>query len=432
MISPRRHSGLPRRLAAAVAVLVAASAAGCAVEPDGGEMPDSVLIGVLAPATGPGAESGEDAIRGAQLAVEVVNNPYPDLPVPLAAPTGLPGLDGAALILLTGDTGAETERAEEQANSLVDRGAVGLVAADSAEVAADLGAQTQRLRVPLVDAATTADYLPELGLEWYFRITPTDRTLVEAGFALLRQQLPASGPAQLAVLQDAGGATAAGAALVREEAARAGYPIAVTVEINRTDPDLAGIARQIDDSGATVVLAVLADAAGAAAARDVLTQLRSPIPALGLGPGFASLAPPPASSVDTYRPIVLRAAGWSADFAARSPTAVAVGALYQRRYGLRMTDAAANAFTATLALATAIDAAGSNDPARIRAALRQLWLPATQTIMPWNGVRFGANGQNQLAAAVVEAQVAGGYQVVFPRELATAPMVWASQPGATP
>jgi hypothetical protein len=47
--------------------------------------------------------------------------------------------------------------------------------------------------------------------------------------------------------------------------------------------------------------------------------------------------------------------------------------------------------------------------------------------MPWNGVRFGANGQNQLAAAVVEARAPGGYQVVFPRELATVPMVWASR-----
>jgi branched-chain amino acid transport system substrate-binding protein len=159
--------------------------------------------------------------------------------------------------------------------------------------------------------------------------------------------------------------------------------------------------------------------------------MRSRIPVLGLGHGFDALAPLPVSSVDSSTPVVLRAAGWSADFAARNPTAVAVSSLYQRRSGLRMSVSAANAFTATIALAAAIDAAGSADPASVRAALRQLWVPATQTIMPWNGVRFGANGQNQLAAAVVEARAPGGYQVVFPRELATVPMVWAGQAGAT-
>ena len=428
MTPPRRSSRLACLFAAAAAL--SAAATGCSQEPAPAPLPESVAIGLLAPATGPDAAAGADAVRGAQLAAEVVNNPYPDLPIPLAAPIGLPGLGGAALILITGDTAGTSDQAQERANELADRGVVGLVAVESAEVAADLGAQTQRLRLPLVDAASTADYLPELGLEWYFRTTPTDRTLVEAGFALIRQQMPVARPGRLVLLQDAGGSMAAGVGLVREEAERAGYPIVATIDLPRQGADVAEIARQIDLTAASVALAIVADAAGAKTAAEVAARVRSPMPVLGLGHGFAALAPPPVSDVDGSTPVVLRAAGWSADFAARSPTAVAVSALYERRYGMRMSDSAANAFTATIALAAAIDAAGSAEPARIRAALRQLWVPATQTIMPWNGVRFGANGQNQLAAAVVEARVAGGYQVVFPRELATVPMVWASRTGA--
>jgi branched-chain amino acid transport system substrate-binding protein len=84
-----------------------------------------------------------------------------------------------------------------------------------------------------------------------------------------------------------------------------------------------------------------------------------------------------------------------------------------------MTDAAARTFTATLTLAVAIDQAGDGDPGRIRAALRRLWLPPTQLIMPWDGVQFGPAGQNALAVGVVEQKDAGGaYKLVYPRELA--------------
>jgi branched-chain amino acid transport system substrate-binding protein len=105
-----------------------------------------------------------------------------------------------------------------------------------------------------------------------------------------------------------------------------------------------------------------------------------------------------------------------------------VAELYQRRFGVAMSDAAAGVFTAMLTLAMAVDAAGPADPsgnsARVRAALRRVSLPATQTIMPWDGVRFDGSGQNQLAAAVVEQRAPGGFQVVYPREVATLPLMW--------
>jgi branched-chain amino acid transport system substrate-binding protein len=49
-------------------------------------------------------------------------------------------------------------------------------------------------------------------------------------------------------------------------------------------------------------------------------------------------------------------------------------------------------------------------------------------IMPWNGVRFNSEGQNQLAAGVVEGWD-DGFRVVYPRELAAGPMVWTAPNG---
>ncbi|MFD0599050.1 hypothetical protein ACFQZ4_47700 [Catellatospora coxensis] len=80
----------PLRLAcclASVALLIA----GCTSTPDN---PQPLAVGVLAPLSGPDASWGVDAVNGARLAVDIVNDAHPDLPLPLAAGTGLPG--GAA------------------------------------------------------------------------------------------------------------------------------------------------------------------------------------------------------------------------------------------------------------------------------------------------------------------------------------------------
>jgi branched-chain amino acid transport system substrate-binding protein len=173
---------------------------------------------------------------------------------------------------------------------------------------------------------------------------------------------------------------------------------------------------------------VLANDGAAKTAVELTASLTHPVPLLGLGPGFLAVdAPSAGDDASPATAVVLRAAPWSADFAARNPAGLAVAEFYRRRFGTNMSSAAASAFTATLTLAVAIDTAASADSARIRAALRQIWLPATAVIMPWNGVRFDASGQNQLAAAVIEARLAGGYRVVFPRELASRPVLWTGE-----
>ena len=94
---------------------------------------------------------------------------------------------------------------------------------------------------------------------------------------------------------------------------------------------------------------------------------------------------------------------------------------YEGRFSAAMSEEAAESFTAVLTLAAAIDAAGSVDPQRVRAALLGLDLPGRSTIMPWSGVRFDASHQNARAAGIVEQLFEGGFRVVFPRELAQAP-----------
>lgn len=429
VFGPRRRLGALAAATLTTVVLVTVTLLGCTGSDQPALAPAAVTIGMLAPATGAGAVAGIDAVRGAQLAVEVVNNSYPELPLSLAAGNGLPGLAGRRLALVSVDSRGAPDEATNQVATLVANGAVAFVAADSPEVAAAAGSQTQRLRVPLVDAASTADYVTELGMDWYFRTAPSDRLLDETAFALLQRQLAGTEDPRIAIVAEAGSREAAATAEVVELAQRAGYTVATqltTLEHSRadtdagrvdTDPGVTEQAQRIDLGGADVVLALTNTESGATAVSRLVAALNRPVPLIVIG----SAEPAPVAGSTAA---LLRTASWSAELARRSPAAKALSDLYAARFSAAMTDAAANAFTATITLATAIDAAGSDDPAAIRAALRQSWQPATALIMPWSGVRFDANGQNQLAAGVVEARVADGFRVVFPRELSSGPMIW--------
>jgi branched-chain amino acid transport system substrate-binding protein len=385
-----------------------------------------MTVGLLVPLTGAGADRGKAARQGADLAVDVVNNSYPDLPLPLAATSGL--RTGAKLVLAVGDTQGAAERVEEQANVLVRNGAVGLVIADDVAVARAAGRQTELIGVALVDALSTADFLSDLNRNTHYRIQPSDRSVVQTAYDLLYRERVAQRPASRVAL--AVGATDEEVEGIKRTVgdlgAAGGYTVPTTT-VSLTPSASGEPANQILASKADVVFAVVSTDQEATAAADLAIKLNGAVPVVALGRAAAGL--------DTTKPApqgLLRATGWSAEYARRNPVARAVADLYQQRYGTAMTEVAASAFTATLAFAYAMNQVGATNVATARSGMQRVAMAATQTIMPWDGIRFDGNGNNVLAAAVVEQRTSGGFQVVHPSELSVAPLSWPSAPTSTP
>lgn len=380
----------------------------------------SVTVGVLVG----GAESpaGAAAVNGTELAAELVNQAHPEIPLPLANDAGLAGLGGAELRVSIADSEATAGTADEAMRELVGMGVAGVVAADRASAVELAGAYADRREVLLIDGATTAGYLLDIGLEWYFRTGPTDRALTEAMFTALTADLEPGATVRTITPERGRGADVA--ALVEEQATAFGYPMAGE-PLPVTDLDLSPAAGRLDlvvavapapVDGATMragLHAALANAETGAVPPDLGQAAPEPLLA-SIGQGFAT------EQTGQLPSGTLQVASWSSDLTARTPVAHTVATLYEERFGEPLTEAAAQAFTATLTLAMAVDEAGNTDPRAIRSALRQLHLPATQTIMPWNGIQFDEAGQNTLAAAVVEQAASGGPRLVYPPELALA------------
>ena len=60
----------------------------------------------------------------------------------------------------------------------------------------------------------------------------------------------------------------------------------------------------------------------------------------------------------------------------------------------------------------------------IREALQKTDIPASGLIMPWKGVKFDANGQNELGQGIIVQVQGGQYVTVWPFDVATKPVVY--------
>src|SRR5689334_9926724 len=69
-----------------------------------GQAADTVKIGAPYPLTGGAASAGTAVKQAIEVAVDIINNPHPELPnLPLAATEGLPGLGGRKVEVIFAD-----------------------------------------------------------------------------------------------------------------------------------------------------------------------------------------------------------------------------------------------------------------------------------------------------------------------------------------
>ncbi|MFL6072719.1 MAG: ABC transporter substrate-binding protein [Mycobacteriales bacterium] len=421
-----------RLFVAALAVLLACVGGGCT---GGSKVPASargtVRLGLMASLTGPAAAAGTQAQRGAQLAVDLVNNPSPDTRLPVRAGHG--GLAHAHLDLVTVDTADDGGQAGEQAARLVGRRVAGVVEADGPEAARASGLVLQRSGMGVVVARSAAQFLTEQGLDKLVRLGPDDRTLAQTLFRFLaahpqihRLGLLVGGDVESVGLQR----------LVSELADEAGYPVTTVAEVDNGNAD--GPARQAVNSNPDAVIALAGQGTDATAMLDGLATAEhdggghGTVPVLTAGTGFTDPGAPgdPAQAVGGLT--VLRVTPYSADLATRGKLGSTVNTLFQHRYGTGMDPTAALAFTATLTLAAAVDRAGSAGAGPVAASLADVTLAGQDLIVPWPAVKFGGDGQNTGAAAVIEQLTSAGAAVVFPAEVAHTPLTLPAGTGGGP
>jgi len=389
----------------------------------------TVRIGAIYPLSGTLASSGAESKAAIELAVDIVNNPHPELGgIPLASSVGLPNLGGAKLEVVFADSQSKPEVGLADAQRLIEQEkVVALTGAYQSNVTKTASRVAEQAGIPFLTGESTSTDLTERGYKWFFRTTPDDNTFVENMMQFLDgvKKVPTKRIAVVYENTDFGINTYKAVEkfakkynreIVADIAYAAGS-VSVTVEVQKlaaAKPDVAIFVSYTSDAMLFV--------------RTMRETKYAPPVLLANDGGFID-----ARFVQELGPQVqgvLTRDVWGNDLVAAKPIIKTINDMYKAKTGKDMTGTGSRAMQGVLVLADAINRARSTSPEAIRKALIATNLTEAQVIMPWAGVKFDDKGQNNLGAGLILELKGAQYQTVWPEKfkldstLPTLPFTW--------
>jgi len=362
---------------------------------------NEVVIGVLHPLTGPVAQIGLDSIAALKTAVEIVNEDI-NLDMPFAKGKGLPGLKGAKVRLVVSDHQGKPEIGQGEAERLINNEKVhALFGAYFSAVTATTSLVADRAGIPYVNGASTAPNLTDRGLKYFFRVTPHDGEFTQVMYDFMAdlQKKKNIKLSSVSILhEDSLWGTDSGT--TQEKFAKdKSYKVADKIAYNAKATSLTSEVQKLKASNADVLLpsSYTSDAFLFLKTAKELDYNPKILLAQNAGytdPSFISTMGKDAEGVITRSP-------YNADLAKKIPNLAKVNELFKN-----------------MVLMDAINRAGSTDPEKIRVALTKTNIPAKDLIIPYKGVKFAANGHNELQRGILMQVQNGQYCTVYPFEFA--------------
>lgn len=383
-----------------------------------------VSIGAIWPFSGANAQIGVDARLAMETAIEIINNPHPELDLPLAAGSGLPGLGGAKINLVTADHASDPQRGRSEAERLITQDKVAaILGCYQSSVATTVTQAAERFQVPFIAADSSSPTLTQRGLKYTFRAAAHDEMFSQAMFDFL-DALRGSGRKiqTLALFHEDTlfGTDSAGAQ--RKLAGERGYKIAVDLKYRANSPSLTAEVQQLKAADADVLLPSSYTTDSILLVKTMGELGYRPKNMLAQDAGFSDKAL--YDAVGKQIEGALTRSSFSLDLAAKRPMVGAVNTMFRARANKDLVDLTSRHFMAMMVIAEAIDRARSTDGSKIREALVATDIPGEKTIMPWRGIRFDENGQNLQADPVLLQWLNERFVTVYPVQAAIQQVRW--------
>ena len=386
---------------------------------------DTVKIGVLYPLTGPVAQVGKDAVAAVETALDIINNSH-DIDMPLAQSAGLPGLGGAKMEIVVGDHGGKPEVGVGETEKMINNDKVhAMFGAYYSSVTGAASQVAERARIPWVNGESTSPQLTTRGFKYFFRVTPHDGEFTQLMFEFMEDfnnkhgnKLKTIGIIHEDTLwgSDSGGTQ-------DKMAKEKGYEVIEKISYKAKTTTLNSEIQRLKAKNADVLMpsSYTSDALlflNTAQELDYNPKLLVAQNAGYTDPKFLETMGKKAEGVITRSP-------FNTDLAKTIPLIGQVNDLFKKHSGGRdLSDVPARAFTGFMALANAINNAGSTDPKKIRNALRKLDMGPESLIVPYRGIKFGKDGQNEKTRGILMQVQNGNYCTVYPFELAACELVY--------
>ena len=381
---------------------------------------DTIKIGAPYPLTGVAASAGTAVKQAIEVAVDIVNNPHPELPnLPLAATAGLPGLGGRKVEVIFADHQGNPSIAQSEALRLITQDKVAaMVGCYQSSCGLTASAVAERYGIPFMASEASAPSLTERGFKWFFRPTPigTDFGAAYAGFLADRKAAGFKIEKIAVVNEHTEYGTSTGNAII--DAAKAkGLNVGLRIAYNANSSDVSAQVLQLKDAAPDVVIFVSYTSDAILFMKTMHTLNWKPPVLIGDDSGFSDNAFIEATG-DLAQGVFNRS---SYDIGKPGGASYVVNELFTKHTGHAMDDTSARGMQGFLALMEAINRAGSTEPAKIQAALVSQDLKPEQLMIGYNGIKYDAKGQNTLAATLLVQLSAKKYVAVWPDKSAVQP-----------
>ncbi len=388
----------------------------------GGGGAKTVKVGAVYPLSGSLASTGKDLKQGIELAVDIVNNEYPNLNLPLAKSKGI--LGGKQLEVVFADHEGKPDKGKTEAERLITQEkVVALLGAYNSSVTKTASQAAEQAKIPFLNPESTSPTLTERGFKWFFRTTPHDGTFAENVFQFFKDlnDKKGAGIKTVALVYENTDFGKGFASRAKQFAKKYGFDIVADISYTAKTQDVSSESQKVKAANPDAVIFV-------PYVSDAILYIKT-FKQLGIAPkviwgddaGF--IASGFLKSLGKDGEYITSREVWAADLAKSKPIIKQVNDLYKKKYGADMNGNSARTFTGALVLADAINRAGSTKPDAIRKALQETNIPGDQLIVPWDGIKFDKTGQNILGKGITVQVLNGKYTTVWPFKLAAKDVV---------
>ena len=380
---------------------------------------ENVKIGVLYPLTGPVAQVGKDAVAAVKTALDIINNSH-NIDMPLAKTRGLTGLDGAKMSIVVGDHGGKPDVGVAETEKMINSDKVhAMFGAYYSSVTGAASQVSERAGIPWVNGESTSPKLTKRGFKYFFRVTPHDGEFTQLMFEFMND-FNSKNDGKLKTVgilhEDTLWGSDSGSTqnkMAKKQKYKVVEKIAYKAKTTTLDSEVQRL--KVKNPDVLLPSSYTADAylfLNTAAKLNYSPKLLIAQNAGYTDPKFIATMGSKAEGVITRSP-------FNTDLAKTIPLIGDVNRLFKKHSGGRdLSDVPARAFTGFMALAQAINVAGSTDPKAIQGALKNIDIPADTLIVPYRGIQFGKDGQNSKTRGILMQVQNGKYCTVYPFELA--------------
>ena len=341
---------------------------------------EPVRIGCPYPLSGNAASAGQSTKTAIEVAVDIINNPHPELGnLTLAATAGLPGLGGRKVEAVFADHQGNPATAQSETLRLITQDhVVALAGAYQSSCTLTASAAAERYGIPFMAPESASPNLTERGFKWFFRTTPIG-TDFGAAYTDFLVELKGKGTRieQIAVVnENTEYGTSTGDAIIQAVKAK-GLKVDLRIPYNANSTDVSAQVLQLKDANPDAVIFISYTSDSILFLKTMHNLGYKPPMVIGDDSGFSDNA-----FIEAVSDLAQGAINRSS-FDAGKPGSVPylVNAMFHKLSSHDLDDTSARGMQGFLALMEAINRAGSTEPAKIQAALRSQDLKPDQLMI---------------------------------------------------